>query len=252
MIPFSLLAPASDRLRLSRSTANGGRPLRGFSALRADRRGLVPRGAVPLLVIVASVGIPGTAGAHGGIAVAEGGGDGVRIAVQGSTAGAGEVDLATTLTGRGSGRGSRVVYWIRPEGRRRSIRVATQRDEGGIHHAEIPLAGRGAWQDWDVAAYVTLSTGRQLRVTNDRRDPPGPPVRGEARRNAAPPSAATTTSGTVPTPAEPPSTGAAVQDVSGEGDGAPSWVLPSIALLVIAGVIAVVLRHRRLPAEDED
>lgn len=201
----------------------------------------------PVALMVSAVVLlvaPVSADAHGGIGIADGGGGGVRIAVQGSAAEAGEVDLATTLTGRGSGEGSKVVYWIRPAGRERSIRVATDRDESGIHHAEILLAGRGSWQDWDVAAYVTLSTGRELRVTNDRADPPGPP-----ERVTAPTESTTTSAAPVAEPQEQ-AAAAPVEDVSGEGDDTPGWVVPSIVLLVLAGGVAAVLRHRRLPRDD--
>ncbi|MEV4418531.1 hypothetical protein AB0L40_00980 [Patulibacter sp. NPDC049589] len=201
----------------------------------------------PVALMVSAVVLlvaPVSADAHGGIDVADGGGGGARIAVQGSAAEAGEVDLATTLTGRGSGGGSKVVYWIRLSGRERSIRVATDRDESGIHHAEIPVAGRGSWQDWDVAAYVTLSTGRELRVTNDRTNPPGPP-----EQKAAAPESTTTSAAPVAEPPEP-TAATPVEDVSGQGDETPGWVVPSIVLLVLAGGVAAVLRHRRLPRDD--
>ncbi|MDX8153391.1 hypothetical protein SK069_17465 [Patulibacter brassicae] len=203
--------------------------------------------AVALAAGVAVLLTPSTAAAHGGISVAEGGSGGVRIAVQGSPAGPGQVDLATTLSGRGTGAGSKVVYWIRPEGRRRSVRVATQRDERGIHHAEIPIAGRGSWQDWDVAAYVTLSTGTRLRVTNDRSAPPGPPQRPDASR-AARPEGRTTTAPSAPQPA---ASEAAVEDVSGEGDGAPPWVVPSLGALILVSALGVASLKRRRRGRDD-
>ena len=56
----------------------------------------------PVALMVSAVVLlvaPVSADAPGGIDVADGGGGGARIAVQGSAAEAGEVDLATTLTG---------------------------------------------------------------------------------------------------------------------------------------------------------
>lgn len=206
------------------------------------------------VALAASVAVlltaPATADAHGGVEVAAGGGGGTRIAVQGSPAGVDEVDLATTLTGPGSGEGSKVTYWIRPAGRKRSVRVDTDRDESGIHHAEIPTAGRGSWQEWDVAAYVTTSTGRRLRVTNDRSDPPGPPEQERPSTAATPSSGVTTSAAPAPEPTDTPSA-ATVEDVSGEGDDTPGWVVPSILVLVVAGGAAAVVRHRRLPRDDE-
>lgn len=130
------------------------------------------------------------------------------------------------------------------------MRIATQRDESGIHHAEIPIAGRGSWQDWDVSAYVTTSSGKRLRVTNDRSDPPGPPEPPEPARTTTAPSGSTT-AGAAPTPTKPPAENA-VEDVSGEGDSAPGWVIPSVVVLVLVGVGAVVLRNRRLPPASDD
>ncbi|MCK9250439.1 MAG: hypothetical protein M0P31_15875 [Solirubrobacteraceae bacterium] len=200
---------------------------------------------------VAVLALPAAADAHGGISVAEGGGKGVRIAVQGSEAGPSNVDFATTLAGPGTGDGSRVVYWIRPAGRERAVRVATERDEGGVHHAEIPTEGRGSWQDWDVSAYVTLNTGGRLRVTNDERDPPGPLQRSDdAEDDAAPPGtrAAPITDAAAPSDAAADS----VQDVSGESDGAPGWVVPSLVALIVLGAVAGALGRRRTRAENVD
>lgn len=200
--------------------------------------------AVAAAALAAAIAFPTAADAHGGIGVAEGGGKGVQIAVQGSEAEAGDVDLATTLAGPGTGKGSKVVYWIRPKGRERAVRIATDRDESGIHHAEIPTSGRGSWQDWDVSAYVTLNTGKRLRVTNDKRDPPGPvEVPAATRPTTTTPGTATAQSGTAGT--EPVAVPAAtVDDVSGESDGAPGWVLPSL-LVVLALAAAVTVRARR-------
>ncbi len=196
-----------------------------------------------------ALAVPAVAAAHGGISIAEGGGGGVRIAVHGSDASPEEVDFATTLAGPGTGQGSRVVYWVRPQGRSRSFRIATERDEGGIHHAEIPTAGRGSWQDWDVSAYVTLNDDKRLRVTSDREDPPGPPERRRAD-DAAPQTgtapAPTTTSATEPTSTD------GVEDVSGEGDGMPSWAIPSIVALALVGLVAIVIRNRRLPPDSPE
>ncbi len=204
-------------------------------------------GAVAVLVLVLAA--PSGAQAHGGIDVAEGGRGGVQIAVQGSEAEADQVDLATTLAGPGTGAGSKVVYWIRPSGRTRSVRIPTDRDESGIHHAEIPTQGRGSWQDWDVAAYVTLNNDKQLRVTNDRTDPPGPTANASER----PTTPTTTTTTAAPTETtSPPTAASAVDDVSGQGDGAPAWVVPSfvVVLLVAGAAIALGRRRRRTTPED--
>ncbi|MDX8153315.1 hypothetical protein SK069_17080 [Patulibacter brassicae] len=204
---------------------------------------------LPVAAAIVAFALPAAARAHGGIDIAEGGDGGTRILVQGSAAGPGEVDLATTLDGPGSGEGSRVVYWVRPTGRTRSVRIATDRDEGGTHHAEIPTAGRGSWQDWDVSAYVTLSTGRRLRVTNDRSSPPGPnrPARPRARPTA-------TVTRTTPAPSTSAAAAAVeedIEDVSGQSDGVPGWVLPSLVVLALAGGTAVVIRNRRLTDDEE-
>ncbi len=228
--------------------------------MRARR--LVDARSLAAVLAAGALGLPASAAAHGGITVAQGGSGGVRILVQGTEAAAADgspvADLSTTLDGAGSGAGSRVVYWIRPKGRERAFRVRTARDERGIHHAEIRTANRGSWQDWDVAAYVTLSTGRELRVTNDRSDPPGPPEAPAPSGGTTPP---TTTTEAVPpggadtttsdaAPAAAPSSG--VEDVSGEGDGTPGWVVPSIVVLVVLGIVAVVVRQRRLPPDPRD
>ncbi len=206
------------------------------------------RSAIAPFTIAALLIAPAGASAHGGTSIAEGGGGGVQIAVQGADAAAGEVDLSTTLAGTGAGAGSRVVYWIRPAGRERAVRIGTDRDEGGTHHAEIPTAGRGSWRDWDVSAYVTLSTGRTLRVTNDKTQPPGPPERPTATTAAAPPSTPTSTSPA----ALPADDGVQVQDVSGQSDGAPGWVVPSLVGFVVLSVLAVVVGKRRRPDDDAE
>ncbi|MGE4427012.1 MAG: hypothetical protein AB7G37_11225 [Solirubrobacteraceae bacterium] len=233
------------RCGLGATAARGAPP--GLAAPRTKRAG---RAAVALLCTAILLGAPTHASAHGGVEIAAGGRGGTRITVQGSAAGPGEVDFATTLTGSGSGAGSKVVYWIRPEGRQRSIRVATERDEAGIHHAEIPLEGRGSWQEWDVAAYVTLSTGRQLRVTNDRADPPGPPER-PARERPTEAGTAATAAAPLPPTSGGPTAISPVEDVSGEGDPTPGWMVPSMVVLVLAGVVAVILRNRRLSDDPE-
>lgn len=170
----------------------------------------------------------------------------MQIAVQGSEVSADEVDLATTLAGPGSGAGSRVVYWVRPAGRERSVRIATDRDEGGTHHAEIPTAGRGSWRDWDVSAYVTLSTGRALRVTSDKTQPPGPPERPETATPATAPATTTAAPDAAPTDDV---AAAQVQDVSGQSDGPPGWMLPSLVGVVVIAVLTVVLVKRRRPGD---
>lgn len=215
--------------------------------MRALLRPLLPTAAAAALLLAA--GVP-AAGAHGGITVAEGERGGTRIVVQGSEAhtdrGA-AVDLSTVLDGPGTGPRSRVVYWVRTAAGR-TFRVRTDRDASGTHHAEVLVAGRGTWQDWDVSAMVTLSTGRTLRVTNAKGDPPGP-------KPAAPPTPTTTSAagetstagGTDvgPEAATTPSTGDdAVEDVSGDGDGPPGWAIPSIAVVVVAAIGFVLLRRR--------
>jgi len=222
--------------------------------MRAPRR---PRILATLALGLAGLlGVPALAGAHGGITIAEGGRGGTRILVQGTGEGP-TADISTVLDGPGSGPGSKVVYWIRPKGRKRSFRVRTDRDAGGTHHAEIPTANRGSWQDWDVSAFVTLSTGRRLRVSNDQSDPPGPPEREAPSGGTTPPASTTgTTTATPPAATTEEPTGAddqgAVEDVSGEDDGTPGWVVPSIVVLVVLGLIAAVVRHRRLPDDPQD
>lgn len=199
----------------------------------------------------AALALPATSTAHGGISVAQGGGKGVQIAVQGSEAEANQVDLATTLAGPGTGDGSKVVYWIRPAGRERAVRVATDRDESGIHHAEIPTTGRGSWQDWDVSAYVTLSTGRRLRVTSDKSDPPGP-AKTPAKKPATGSRPATTATSPPDDPTAADTTAAPVEDVSGEDAGAPGWVLPSLVVLVGLAIGAVAVGRRRKRSDEID
>lgn len=217
--------------------------------MRALLRPLLPTAAAVALLL--AVGVP-TAGAHGGITVAEGERGGTRIVVQGAEAHSERgpaVDLSTVLDGPGTGPRSRVVYWVRTTAGR-TFRVRTDRDASGTHHAEVLVAGRGAWQDWDVSAMVTLSTGRTLRVTSAKGDPPGPKP------------APTTTTGTTgetataggtdvgPEAATTPSTGdVAVEDVSDDGDGPPGWAIPSIAVVVIAALGFALLRRRSRDAQ---
>ncbi|WP_320668554.1 hypothetical protein [Patulibacter defluvii] len=212
--------------------------------MRAVRSLLPLAAALPLALPLLSAA---PAAAHGGITIAEGGRGGTRIVVQGAEAhterGAG-VDLSTVLDGPGSGEGSKVVYWVRPK-TGKSFRVRTDRDAGGVHHAELLTAGRGAWQDWDVSAFVTLATGKTLRVTNDKSDPPGPPP-AEKREAPATTTGATTTDSTASAPPAP-STEAdsgTVEDVSGDGDGPPGWAIPSIVVVVLAALGVVLLRRR--------
>ncbi len=217
-----------------------------------------------ILAACAATALPAPAAAHGGSTLAEGQKDGVTVLVQGSAAttagGQPATDLATTLAGPGSGEGSTVVYYVRPDGGK-SIRVATQRDESGVHHADVATAGRGDWRAWDVSAIVTLSGGKRLRVTNAESNPPGPDPAQASRPEPAPqdgaasstPEATTPAAASTPgatTPAE--QSEAAVDDISGEDESAPGWMLPSLAGLVIVGLGALlVVRRRRGDDEPE-
>lgn len=242
-------------------------PLRSSSIPAARRR--PSRRVVSGLSRAATVGLvaaawitPTAARAHGGTTVASGQRSGVTVLVQGSDSttrgGKPAADLATTLAGPGSGKESSLVYYVRPSGGR-SFRVQTERDASGVHHADVPTVGRGAWRDWDVSAIVTLSDGKRLRVTNASSNPPGPDPAARATPEApattpgaaAAPSSPTlsegpTTPDVVEEPADQP-----VDDISGEEDAAPAWVLPSLALLVGVGAAAwMAARRRRFSDED--
>lgn len=185
---------------------------------------------------------PSTALAHGGTTVAEGRSGGVTVVVQGSDAdtrgGRSAVDLATTLTGPRTGPSVAVVYHVRAAGQP-SVRVATERDESGVLHAEIATAGRGDWRQWDVSAIVTLAGGKRLRVANTPVTPPGPdPARAGGRNATATTPTARHEQGELA--AEQP-----VDDISGEEEPAPRWALPSLGGLVAAGLFGLAITRRR-------
>lgn len=208
-------------------------------------------GKLAALAVLAAAGLwPAAAVGHGGTTIAEGQSRGLTILVQGSDAatagGQPGVDVATTLAGPGSGAGSLVSYYVRPRGGK-TFRVNTERDEGGVHHATISTANRGDWRAWDVSAIVVPKGGKRLRVTNASGNAPGPdPAR--VRPEPAPateadpatspePSALPTT--TTPAPAEEP-----VDDISGESDGAPAWVIPSLAVVLVLGLLGLAVTRR--------
>lgn len=185
---------------------------------------------------------PSTALAHGGTTVAEGRSGGMTVLVQGSDAGTrgvrSAVDLATTLNGPGTGPSAAVVYYVRPAGQP-SVRVATERDESGVLHAEISTAGRGDWRQWAVSAIVTLAGGKRLRVANTPDNPPGPdPARATEHKATATTPAARHEPGELV--AEQP-----VDDISGEEEQAPRWALPSLGGLVAAGLFGLAVTRRR-------
>ncbi|MGE4425640.1 MAG: hypothetical protein AB7G37_04205 [Solirubrobacteraceae bacterium] len=203
---------------------------------------------LPLLVGSLLVGPPLTAsaGAHGGTTLATGRAGDARIVVQGADLadGSGGVDLSAVLTGPGSGPQSRVTFWVRPVAGK-EFRARATRDEGGTHHVDVARGSRGAWREWEVSAIVRLAGGRTVRVSTDRRDPPGPDP-------AATPTATTTTTAPAPdaTTTEAPTATTAPDDapvdVTDEGDdGAPGWAIPSLVVLVVLAGGVLVLRRRR-------
>lgn len=204
----------------------------------AFRRGI-------LAFAAAALWMPGHAFAHGGTTVAEGQSGGVTVLVQGSDSstklGKPAVDLATTLAGPGTGTRAKVLFYVRPEGKA-SFRVAAQRDDSGVRHAEIATTGRGQWRDWDVSAIVTLSNGKRLRVANVSSNPPGPDpsqARAPKQRDEAP-AEATSPQAEAPLVDEQP-----VSDISGNEAQAPAWVVPSLIGLVLLGLAGLALVRRR-------
>lgn len=214
-----------------------------------------------LLVLAAGGALAPAAFGHGGTTLAEGQRDGVTVRVQGSDvatdAGVPGADLATTLAGPGSGEGSKIVYWVRPDGGK-TFKVTTERDPGGVHHAEIPTTDRGDWRAWDVSAVVTLTGGETLRVTNAEGSAPGPdPAQAadereaelreltESAQSSTPPS----TPGADAEATNPDANGdgeaAAPEDISGEEDGAPTWAFITGGIAVLLGLIGVVYVARR-------
>lgn len=200
------------------------------------------------------------AAAHGGATIAEGQRSGVTVRVQGSPSttpgGKPAVDLATTLAGPGSGQGSRVAYYVRPDGGK-TFRVNTERDEGGVHHAAVATDGRGTWSDWDVSAIVLLNDGTRLRVTNASGNAPGPdPAASKPKPSTPEPSS--TPAPTTPTaspqnePVPTTATEEPVEDISGESDGAPAWVLPSGAVIIVLGLLAMAWTRRSRTTDASD
>lgn len=203
--------------------------------------------------------VPATAAAHGGTTIADGRTGGVTILVQGSdsttASGKPAVDLATSLAGPGSGSGSKVVYYVRPDGGK-SVRVSSERDEGGVHHVDVATADRGDWRSWDVSAIVTLGDGKRLRVTNAESNPPGPdpaqasePAADDEPAESTAPSTPTATevdpAATSPAPDATTTDDAPIQDVDGDEDGAPAWALPSVAVIAVLGLLGLGFARRR-------
>lgn len=238
---------------------------------------------VGLLTTATTLGTATSAGAHGGTEIAEGGSGGVRIVVNASEtttpAGDAAVDLATTLSGPGTGDGAYVTYWIRPAGGTTFRGPTTTRDDAGVAHVDVPTEGRGAWREWDVSAVVRLNTGKRLRVSNAEANPPGPEpaaTAGGGASGADDGEAGTSTDdeptsgGTAPGDAAPATTDAApaatteaapatttgtdaavIEDVSGEDDagGVPPWTIISIPIILALAIWAIVVGNRRKAAE---
>lgn len=224
-------------------------------------RTLPPTAALAATLLAGLALAPAAALAHGGTTIAEGQRGGVTVRVQGSpsTTASGQpaVDLATTLAGPGSGRGSKVTLYVRPDGGK-TVKVTTDRDEGGVHHADVSTAGRGEWSNWDVSAIVLLSDGKRLRVTNASGDAPGPDPAavGKPKPQAPEPSTTAPTTPTASPRNEPvpttPAPDAPVDDISGESDGAPAWVLPSGAVIIALGLFAMAWTRRNRTPDDSD
>lgn len=237
--------------------------------------------ATAVVAAFVALGTAGTAQAHGGATLAEGGADGVRILLQGTDAttssGAPAVDLSTVVRGSGTDDAD-VTFWVRPSGDE-TFRVKATRDESGVSHADVATADRGDWRQWDVSAVVQLTDGTRLRVSNAEANPPGPdpaatagggatgpdPDSGEGTTTATTPTETTptetattetapteTTTGTetATTPAETNDDSAPVSDVTGESDGTPGWVIPSLIALVVIALVWVVFFRRPKHGED--
>ncbi|MBF6621433.1 MAG: hypothetical protein ITG02_14535, partial [Patulibacter sp.] len=166
--------------------------------------------AAVLVVLLGAAATVPSASAHGGATLAEGGSDGVRILLQGTDSttsdGAAAVDLSTVVRGPGTD-DAEVTFWVRPAGGE-TFRVATERDDAGVSHADVPTEGRGSWREWDVSAVVQLDDGTRLRVSNAEANPPGPDPASTPGGGASGPDpdsdegAATTTETTTTTPSE--------------------------------------------------
>lgn len=225
----------------------------------------LPPTAAFTVTLLAALAVPAGALAHGGTTVAEGQRGGVTIRVQSSPSttesGRPAVDLATTLAGPGSGPGSHVTYYVRPEGGK-TFRINTERDEGGVHHADVSTTNRGDANAWDVSAIVMLSDGKRLRVTNASGNAPGPDPAAPRPKPSTPepstpePSTAAPTTPTAGPQNEPVPTTATtdepVDDISGESDGAPAWVLPSGAAIIALGLFAMAWTRRTRKTDDGD
>lgn len=231
--------------------------------------------AVATATLVA-LGAAGSAAAHGGATLAEGGSDGVRILLQGTDAttsgGAAAVDLSTVVRGPGTD-GATVTYWIRPAGGE-TFRESTTRDDSGVAHTDVPTADRGDWRKWDVSAVVQLDDGTRLRVSNAEANPPGPDPASTPGGGAKGPdedSGEGTTTETTPTETTPAETtptetaltetapttatdddSAPVSDVTGESDGTPGWVVPSLIAVVVIALAWVVFFRRSRAGDDRD
>lgn len=236
--------------------------------------------ATAVVAMLAALGAAGSAAAHGGATLAEGGADGVRILLQGTDAttsnGAAAVDLSTVVRGPGTD-GATVTYWIRPAGGE-TFRKSTTRDDAGVAHTDVPTANRGDWRKWDVSAVVQLDDGTRLRVSNAEANPPGPDPASTPGGGAKGPdedSGEGTTTETTPTETTPEDTAtettpaettptetatttetdddaAPVSDVTGESDGTPGWVIPSLIAVVVIALAWVVFFRRPRSGDDRD
>ncbi len=231
-------------------------------------------------VLTAIVGLAAAAGgaaAHGGATLAEGGSGGVRILLQAADSttgdGATAVDLSTVVRGPGTDDAT-VTFWVRPAGQD-TFRVEATRDDAGVSHADVPTEGRGSWRDWDVSAVVQLGDGTRLRVSNAEANPPGPDPASTPGGGAQGPdedSGEGTATTTEPTPTEtdpeviaptetetdaaPATTtddaGEPGSDVTGESDGAPGWVVPSLIVVVVIAVAWIGFFRRTKRDDDPD
>ncbi len=237
--------------------------------MRAPRfsRPFRPARAPALLASLAAFAlITPAAHAHGGNTVLDGVKSGVTIRVQSSPAqtpsGGPAIDLSTLLNGSGTGKAT-VDYWVRPSGRK-AFKVKTDRDDGGTFHAEISTADRGDAATWALSAIVTLGDGKRLRVTNASSNPPGPDPAATGTSESKPettskpaPTTPTLTEGNpdaqrLPTsPATTPAAaGEPIEDISGESDGPPGWVFPSLLVLTVIGLGLRAVMRRKPPQND--